>query len=94
MRLFVFVGNNKFTAGDGGKSSNQINEYCLRVESYPVLSHSYGKSYFQFPKQEIGAVRTSIPSLVGQNGAIEVVGNLAPTIFRLLATEGLHLKNY
>ncbi len=21
MRLFVFVGNNKFTAGDGGKSS-------------------------------------------------------------------------
>jgi hypothetical protein len=32
--------------------------------------------------------------IVGENGAIEVVGNLAPTVFRPLATEELHFKNY
>jgi hypothetical protein len=30
---------------------------------------------------------------LGENGAM-VVCNLAPTVFRPLVTEGLHLKNY
>jgi hypothetical protein len=31
---------------------------------------------------------------IGENGAIKVVGNLASSVFRPLATEGLHFKNY
>jgi hypothetical protein len=31
---------------------------------------------------------------LGENGATEVVGNLAPSVFRPLAIEGLHFKNY
>jgi hypothetical protein len=32
--------------------------------------------------------------IVGENGAIKVVGNLVPSVFRPLLTEGLHYKNY
>jgi hypothetical protein len=35
-----------------------------------------------------------LPLQVEENGAIEVVGNLAPTIFLPLATKGLYFKNY
>jgi hypothetical protein len=31
---------------------------------------------------------------IGENGATEVVGNLVPSVFPHLATEGLHFKNY
>ncbi len=43
--------------------------------------------------ENLGGILSCSVGTVGENGVIEVVGNLAPGVFRPLATEGLHFKN-